>query len=180
MAKLQLIPFRERPDLMAESVFAALTSATSFLQAEIFVAEIDPNNMGGDEFCAAYDVDPRNGANCVILEARRGEKVWNVGALVPVGHRMDIGGAVRRHVNARKIGVAPLENVLAETGMEYGSITAVGLPTEWTVLVDEKVADRDYVFIGSGKVRSKIRVPGTYFDQSNQFAIFPGLGIRKE
>lgn len=180
MTKLTLVPFRERPDLMADSVYKALTEAPSELHPEVFVAEIDPQNMGGDDFCAAYDVDPANGANCVILEARRGDNIWYVATLIPVGHRMDLGGAVRRHVNARKIGVGPREYVLAATGMEHGSITVVGLPKDWLVLVDDKVIRGQYVYIGSGRMKSKLRVPGSYFTQAGNFTIFPRLGIQRQ
>lgn len=174
---LTLYPVLERPDLLATCVLSRLNTFRSELPAaNIFVAEIDPAHKGGEDFCAAYGVDRKDGANCVVLEAKRGQHVWYIAALVPVGYRMDIGGALRRSVNARRLSVAPLNVVLSATHMEYGSITVIGLPDTWTVLVDARVAERPYVFIGSGKVRSKLRVPGEYFSKVGQFTIMPGLG----
>jgi len=49
---------------------------------------------------------------------------------------------------------------VAETGMEYGGITPVGLPAGWPILVDERVNATDLVVIGSGVRRSKLVVPG--------------------
>jgi len=178
MESLTLIPFKERPDLIAAPVFEVLSSESSAVNSsEMLITEIDPAFKGGHEFCSNYGVDPQNGANCVILEAKRGDRAWYVAALIPVGARMDIGGAVRRSVNARKLGVAPLHAVLAATNMEYGSITAIGLPADWTVLVDNRVAAREFVFLGSGKAKSKLRVPGAFFVSNARFTIFPNLGI---
>ncbi len=44
--------------------------------------------------------------------------------------------------------------------MEYGGITPIGLPDDWPILVDAKVADLPYAVIGSGVRRSKIVIPG--------------------
>jgi prolyl-tRNA editing enzyme YbaK/EbsC (Cys-tRNA(Pro) deacylase) len=49
---------------------------------------------------------------------------------------------------------------VAETGMEYGGITPVGLPGGWPVLIDEAVAATPYVVVGSGLRRSKLVVAG--------------------
>ena len=49
---------------------------------------------------------------------------------------------------------------MAETGMEYGGITPVGLPPGWPVLVDAAVAATAQVVIGSGVRRSKLVLPG--------------------
>lgn len=177
MPELTLMPWPERPDLTAPPVFSELQKlVTPESAAEVFVVEIDPEKKGGDDFCQTYGVSPDDGANCVILEAKRGDRSWYVATLVPVGHRMDIGGAIRRLVNARKTGVASLEHVLEVTDMEYGSITAIGLPEDWTVLIDESIARREFVFLGSGRANSKLRVPGKIFNDP-RFTLVEGLGI---
>ncbi len=53
-----------------------------------------------------------------------------------------------------------MDVAVAETGMEYGGITPVGLPDGWPVLVDTAVAATAYVVIGSGLRRSKLVVAG--------------------
>jgi prolyl-tRNA editing enzyme YbaK/EbsC (Cys-tRNA(Pro) deacylase) len=44
--------------------------------------------------------------------------------------------------------------------MEYGGITPIGLPAQWPVLIDARVAAAPMVIIGSGVRHSKIALPG--------------------
>jgi prolyl-tRNA editing enzyme YbaK/EbsC (Cys-tRNA(Pro) deacylase) len=67
---------------------------------------------------------------------------------------------VRRRLDTRKASFAAMDLAVAETGMEYGGITPVGLPSGWPVLVDAAVAGTPYVVIGSGLRRSKLVVAG--------------------
>ncbi|MBH1938059.1 hypothetical protein I5Q34_27970 [Streptomyces sp. AV19] len=99
-------------------------------------------------------------ANCVVVGAKRAG-VTTLAACVALGHtRVDINGAVRRQLGARKVSFAPMETALESTGMEYGGITPIGLPGDWPLLVDAAVAATEYVLIGSGSRRGKLIVPG--------------------
>jgi len=53
-----------------------------------------------------------------------------------------------------------MDDAVAQTGMEYGGITPLGLPSDWPVLVDSAVAGAGLVVVGSGVRRSKIALPG--------------------
>ena len=75
--------------------------------------------------------------------------------------RADINGAVRRHLDVRKISFAPMDLAVELTGMEFGGITPIGLPAEWPVLVDEGVVAAGDVVIGSGIRGSKLLVPAS-------------------
>jgi len=44
--------------------------------------------------------------------------------------------------------------------MEYGSITAIGLPPEWPVVVDARVLEVPKLVMGGGLRRSKLYFPG--------------------
>ena len=59
------------------------------------------------------------------------------GCLVLATDRADVNKAVRKHLDVRKISFAAMEEAVAQTGMEYGGITPVGLPSDWPVLVDD-------------------------------------------
>jgi len=67
---------------------------------------------------------------------------------------------VRRHLDVRKCSFAPMDEAVALTGMEYGGITPIGLPADWPILVDARVAATPHVIIGSGVRHSKIAVAG--------------------
>ncbi len=128
---------------------------------EIMVAEIDPKFMGANELCQEYDIAPEIGANCVIIEAVRGEERTLAACLISVTcKRADFNGVVRKHLNARRISMAPLDEVLNETKMEYGSITPFGLPEGWPILIDPYIISQDRIIIGSGLQKSKLSLPG--------------------
>jgi len=72
--------------------------------------------------------------------------------------RADVNNVARRELDVRKASFAPMDIAVAESGMEYGGITPLGLPG-WPVLVDAAVADTPYVVIGSGVRHSKLVLP---------------------
>jgi len=47
-----------------------------------------------------------------------------------------------------------------ESGMEYGGITPIGVPTQWRLLLDARVPEIETVLIGSGIRGSKLILPG--------------------
>jgi prolyl-tRNA editing enzyme YbaK/EbsC (Cys-tRNA(Pro) deacylase) len=71
-----------------------------------------------------------------------------------------VNGVIRRHLDVRKASFAPTDDTVARTGMAYGGITPIGLPTDWPVLLDQRVVETPYVVIGSGLRHSKLALPG--------------------
>jgi prolyl-tRNA editing enzyme YbaK/EbsC (Cys-tRNA(Pro) deacylase) len=65
---------------------------------------------------------------------------------------------------------------VAETGMEYGGITPIGLPSGWPVLIDAAVAAAPRVVIGSGVRRSKLTLPGAVLAALPAAEVLDGLG----
>jgi prolyl-tRNA editing enzyme YbaK/EbsC (Cys-tRNA(Pro) deacylase) len=126
----------------------------------VLVAGIDPELADTAAFCERYGVGLDVSANCVIVETRRGEVKRMVAVVVLATTRADVNNVVRRRLDARKASFAPMDAAVAETGMEYGGITPLGLPTDWPVLVDAAVAAAGDVVIGSGVRRSKLVLPG--------------------
>ena len=59
--------------------------------------------------------------------------------LVLATDRADVNKTVRKHLDVRKISFAAMDDAVAQTGMEYGGITPVGLPVDWPILVDAAV-----------------------------------------
>jgi prolyl-tRNA editing enzyme YbaK/EbsC (Cys-tRNA(Pro) deacylase) len=85
--------------------------------------------------------------------------------------RADVNGMVRRRLEARKASFAPMADAVERSGMEYGGITLIGLPSSWPILVDRGVLERDVVVIGSGVRRSKLALP------ASALAEFPGVEV---
>lgn len=102
-------------------------------------------------------------ANCVIVSAKRGGESTLAACLVPSGARADVNGVVRRRLSARKVSFASMDTAVQLSGMEYGGITPIGLPSDWPLLVDSALVGLPYVLVGSGRRRGKLIVPGKLF-----------------
>jgi len=149
LGRLSFVPASEAPELIAETV-------RPHLQDGVLVSAIDPDLADTAAFCEHYDIGLDISANCVVVEARRADRVWYAACVVLATTRADVNGIVRKHLGARKISFAPMDDAVALTGMEYGGITPVGLPADWPLLVDEKVMGQTQVIIGSGIRGSKL------------------------
>src|SRR6266540_2183100 len=124
MGVLEAVPARERPDLVAQPVAAALAVWSGPVPIdEIGVAEIDPELADTAAFCERYSVGLDESANCVVVAARRGGETRLAACVVLATTRADVNGLVRRHLAARRASFAPLDAAVAETSMEYGRLS---------------------------------------------------------
>jgi prolyl-tRNA editing enzyme YbaK/EbsC (Cys-tRNA(Pro) deacylase) len=149
VGKLTFVPASDASELVAEPV-------RPHLQDGLWVSAIDPDLADTAAFCEHYGIGLDVSANCVVVEARRAERVWFAACVVLATTRADVNGIVRKHLGARKISFAAMDSAVSETGMEYGGITPIGLPADWPLLIDLNVVDRDRVIIGSGIRGSKL------------------------
>lgn len=149
LGKLTFEPAGDAPELVAEPV-------RSHLRDGLWVSAIDPELADTAAFCEHYDIGLDVSANCVVVEAKRAERVWHAACIVLATTRADVNGVVRKHLGARKISFASMDTAVSLTGMEYGGITPVGLPADWPILVDENVMAQERVIIGSGVRGSKL------------------------
>ena len=69
-----------------------------------------------------------------------------------------------------------MDRAVAESGMEHGGITPLGLPEGWRVLVHDALLDEPLVVIGSGVRRSKLLVPGRLLAELPGAEVVEGLG----
>ena len=172
-------PALERPDLLADPVRQALETmaADGVDVTEVEVTEIDPDQADTAVLVEATGWDLRDMANCIVISgARAGEE--RVCAALVLGHtRADVNKAVRKRLDVRKCSFMPMEDAVERSGMEYGGITPVGLPTEWPVLVDARVVQREQIVIGSGVRRSKLRLPGALAAELPGGQVVDGLAL---
>lgn len=167
----------EKPELVAKPVARALAGMAD--TDSVGVAEIDPNLSDTAAFCAEYEVGLDQAANCVILEAKQGEKRWFAACIILADTRADVNGVVRQVLQARRVSFAPMDRAVTETGMEYGAITPIGLPSTWPILIDKAVADSEAVIIGSGIRKSKLVVSGSFLASLPNVQIIDGLAQKK-
>jgi prolyl-tRNA editing enzyme YbaK/EbsC (Cys-tRNA(Pro) deacylase) len=171
---LATVPASARPDLVAAPTGAALASWG--LLDDVGVVEIDPSISGTSATQEEFGLEPGWLANCVVVGGRRQGVERLAACVVLATTRADVNGVVRRLLDVRKASFLPTERAVELTGMEYGGITPIGLPSEWPVLVDEAVTATEVVVIGSGVRRSKILLPGALLGQLPGAQVVDGLG----
>ena len=172
---LDWVPALDRPDLLAEPVAAALRARADGA-ADVRVAAIDPDLADTAAFCTAYGRSLDESANCVVLAAKRSGEAVMAACIVLATTRADVNGLARRSLGARKASFAAMDVAVAQSGMERGGITPVGLPAGWPLLVDAAVAGAGAVVVGSGVRRSKLLVPGDLVAGLPGATVLEGLG----
>ena len=83
---------------------------------------------------------------------------------------------MRALIDVRKASFLPMDTAVERTGMEYGGITPVGLPSGWPVLVDAAVLAQPEVVIGAGLRSSKLALPGRLLGELPGVQVVEGLG----
>ena len=160
IGSLTAVPALSRPDLLAAPVAGALAALGEAVAGEVGVAEIDPGAADTAAFCERYGVSPAESANCVVIAGRRAGETRYAACVILATTRADVNNVARRELDVRKASFAAMDVAVAESGMEYGGITPLGLPAAWPVLVDAAVAGTPFVVIGSGVRRSKLILAG--------------------
>jgi prolyl-tRNA editing enzyme YbaK/EbsC (Cys-tRNA(Pro) deacylase) len=177
IGKLDFEPAIDSPGLLAAPVLAALTGPDWPLAADaVGVTEIDPELADTAAFCERYDVALAESANCVVISGRREGETRFAACVVLATTRADVNNVARRALDVRKASFAPTDVAVAETAMEYGGITPIGLPPDWPVLVDAAVASCGLVVIGSGVRRSKLGLTGQALAAVPGVTVVDGLG----
>jgi prolyl-tRNA editing enzyme YbaK/EbsC (Cys-tRNA(Pro) deacylase) len=177
IGRLDAVAALSRPDLLAPSVATALAALDGKIDVSaVGVAEIDPGLADTAAFCKRYGVPLAESANCVVVAGRRDGEARFAACVVLATTRADVNGIVRRQLDVRKASFAAVDLAVAETGMEYGGITPIGVPAHWPVFVDAEVAAAGRVVIGSGIRRSKLTLPGEALGQLPGAAVLAGLG----
>ena len=111
--RLETMPAREHPELLAQPVVAALESGVA-PSAE--VAQIDPDYADTAKLNEAYDVPMEVSANCVIVTGRRAGVERHAACVVLAHTRADVNNVVRRRLDARKASFASQDFAVEATG----------------------------------------------------------------
>jgi len=159
LGSLTTVPALDRPDLLADPVAEALRALAG--AAAVGVVEIDPALADTAAMSQAHGVPLEASANCVLVAGTRGGEERVAACVVRADTRADVNRTVKRLLDVRKCSFLPMERAVAESGMEHGGITPLGLPGGWRLLVDARVADIEVAVVGSGVRRSKLLLPGS-------------------
>lgn len=174
IADLTSLPAVDHPELVAAPTATTLAAWPD--AASVAVVEIDPDLADTAALVEAYQLPLEASGNCVLVGGQRAGDERVAACVVPADSRADVNGLVRRMLDVRKASFLPMERAVAESGMEYGGITPVGLPEGWRVLVDARLLEAPVVVVGSGVRHSKLLVPGHTLASLPGAEVVEGLG----
>lgn len=177
MPTLERVPALVATGLLAIPVAEALVALPSDLLNRIEAAPIDPELADTAAFSAAYGFPLEGGANCIVVAGRRGEEVRYAACVVLASTKLDVNRTVKRLLDVRKASFAPMDEAVRRTGMEYGGITPIGLPADWPVFVDARVAEVPDAVIGAGLRGAKVFLPGSVLAALPHVQVVDGLAV---
>ncbi|WP_309130217.1 YbaK/EbsC family protein [Brevibacterium sp.] len=151
-----LHPAAEAPELLAQPTAEALPT----VDGAVDVFAIDPVIADTAALLDATGLGPETSANCVLVAGARGGEERVAACLVLAHTRADVNKRVKKLLDVRKASFLPMERAVVDSGMEYGGIGPIGLPTHYRVLIDSRIVEADDVIIGSGIRGSKLILAG--------------------
>lgn len=158
LGRLSTEPVLDHLDLVASPVAELLARWEHAHQ--VGVVRIDPELSETSSTVDVYGVPWEAGANCVVVMGKREGQERTAACVVRGDTRADVNNRVKRLLDVRKCSFLDHDRAVAESGMEYGGITPIGVPGGWRLLVDSRVPQIDAVLIGSGIRGSKLILPG--------------------
>lgn len=171
--ELIFVSAKTSKDLLAPAVYEALSRLEK--GDEVLAAEIDPAFADGESMRREYGVEYDRELNCLAVCGTRGDRKTYAALVLPYGRRANMNGALKKALDVKKVGMADLDEVIALTGMEYGSITPVGLPAGWKPVIDPAVFEQDAVIVGAGKANGKLCLPAEVLKELPDVIILEGL-----
>ena len=123
---------------------------------DIVVFAVTDDASDTADFAARYGFPMEDCANTIVVRYKKdgGE---HLAAVVSLGSlRLDVNGAVKAALGAKRISFAAREVATEQSAMEFGGITAFGLPDSWRVLVDAAVMERQQIVMGAGIREAKL------------------------
>ena len=132
MPRPDLTPFVVPPDRHALHLPAGVRAALPASGVTVFTVPDDASDTAA--FSARFGFDLDDCANTIVLRYRRAGIEHHAGVVSLGSRRLDVNGAVKAHLGAQRLSFADRDTATALTGMEFGGITAFGLPEGWRVL----------------------------------------------
>lgn len=117
----------------------------------------DPDFADTAAFCERYGIAPEDSANTIVVVGKSEPRTY-VACVVLATNRLDVNGIVKRRMGIRKVSFASAEETRELTGMMIGGVTALALPQDLPLWVDERVMERESIVLGGGSRALKIRV----------------------
>jgi prolyl-tRNA editing enzyme YbaK/EbsC (Cys-tRNA(Pro) deacylase) len=132
-----------------------LVRALDPLGVEYELFPCDPDFADTAAFCAAYEFDPVDSANTILVIGKSDPPRY-AACVVLAPNRLDVNRVVRDRLGTRKASFAPAEATREISGMEIGGVTVFGLPPGLPIWVDARVMERERIVLGGGSRSWKV------------------------
>ncbi|GEM_PF-423287 len=153
LSKLNLVPESERVARLPERV------GNSIADLDVVVFNVPDDASDTDACMTRYNIPVEDNANTIIVRFKKNGAAHLAAIVALADKRIDINGAARRALEASRVSFASREDAVSASGMEYGGITAFGLPVGWRILVDTAVLERKVIVMGAGIREAKLLLP---------------------
>jgi prolyl-tRNA editing enzyme YbaK/EbsC (Cys-tRNA(Pro) deacylase) len=161
----------EQPD---EEVERLVDDHLRALGIDYEVVQCDPDLADTAAFCDAYGYLPEDSANTIVVVGKSDPPKY-VACVLLATTRLDVNHAVRDRLGVRKASFANREQTIALTGMAIGGVTALGLPQDIPIWVDQKVTTRQRIVLGGGSRRRKIIAGPELLTAQSRVEVVAGL-----
>lgn len=134
----------------------------------------DPALADTAQFCEAYNIDPADSANTIVVVGKSNPRVY-VACVLLATTRLDVNGAVRKKIGIRRTSFASAEETADVTNMIMGGVTPFGLPPELPVWVDSLVMTRESIVLGGGTRDRKVVAAPAALERLPSVEVVDGL-----
>ena len=166
-------------DLLAPPVAATLTALAEHgvaTASSALVVAIDPELADTEVMTRDFGMDLALSSNCILVAGKRSGEERIAACVVRATTNADVNHVVKKRLDVRKASFWPQDRAVEASGMEYGGITPVGVPSSWRLLIDSACVV-GWSCIGSGLRRSKLFVTGEVLAALPGAEIVEGLGV---
>jgi prolyl-tRNA editing enzyme YbaK/EbsC (Cys-tRNA(Pro) deacylase) len=139
-----------------DGVERATLAVLEGLGAEYELVRCEPELADTAQFCAHYGYPADHAGNTIVVASKKEPRRFAV-CVVLATTRLDVNHAVRDLLGVSKASFASAEEMRQLTGMTVGGVTVFGLPPDLPLYVDARVAQLDYVILGTGGRHGKIK-----------------------
>ena len=165
--RLDIVPDSRRSEYLPAKVLTRLPSQ------DVIVFAVDDDASDTAQSSERYEFGLEDCANTIMLRYRKAGVEQHAAVVTLGSRRVDVIGAVKERRGAQRLSFAKREVATELTGMEFGGITAFGVPDDWTILIDSAMMDRPQVVMGAGVRLAKLLLPPTLLEQLPNVDVAP-------
>jgi prolyl-tRNA editing enzyme YbaK/EbsC (Cys-tRNA(Pro) deacylase) len=130
--------------------------AATLVGKEVIVFSVPADASDTADSSARFGIPLEDCANTIVLRYKKDAAEHFAAVVTLASYRLDINGAVRLALGAKRISFASREVATEQSAMQFGGITAFGLPPHWRVLIDDRVMCRQQIVMGAGVRTAKL------------------------